>query len=163
VATLNPEFKRDPIDKVVSDLRMIGDGKKAVDGITSDWWSQLVANVSESHPENIDAVKDWFKGFEAVYKEAQAEGHKTLPTAYRSSKSTINKAYSLGVAVLDANGFPKPKTSLVKEMKEVQEPKAPVVKARDALEVLKNNYMECGEQDRKLLRHDIEDFLNGSD
>lgn len=108
-------------NNVVDGLVALAESQGLVDESASDWWGGLVSYVVGSLGGNIEseeARKSLFKDtIEAEYKSEVDS--KTMPGAYRSAKSVINKAAKYGVELLAEDGTARGKSEVEKECAEL--------------------------------------------
>lgn len=113
----------------------------------------------EQSPECIDKH---FKLFEATFKIET--GDKSMPNPYRSAKSVISNAVSLGIDLLDDDGMPKGKTQLQKEIKDAKEPKSTDAKFTDGcsnlIKFIESGTMAMSKADATALLAQVVGVLN---
>jgi len=110
---------------VRKELANIASTSAGLEDCKEEWYKNLVRSVLGNgcpveDPTDSDKTRQgWFKeNMEQPYKEEN--GVKSMETAYRSSKSVINRAIKVNVELLDEHGTPKGKTAVENECKEAE-------------------------------------------
>lgn len=106
-------------------------------------WNTLVLEVAQEYANGheIGAV---LKNAEEKFKEMT--GETTMPSAYRSAKCVIVKAYTLGITTLNSNNEARGKTEVEKAIKEAAPKAEPEMSdvMEDGLAKLRKAYLMCG-------------------
>jgi len=101
----------------------------ASDKLTGDAWKTLVENVQKTVADG-GVVVEVLKNAEAEFKERTK---KPLPSAWRSAKSVVLRAYEKGINLTDEQGVVG-KTAVEKMLKESKEPANSADKVRACME-----------------------------
>lgn len=111
-------------------------------------WNSLVAEVASAYASGQD-IKECLTEAEKAFKEAT--GETSMPTAYRSAKSVVLKAYEYDVQTVDENNQPLGKSAVEKAIKD-RVPKNIKTSSdvlEDGLAMLRKGYLMCAtEADR---------------
>lgn len=118
---LNPDVKIKPAEEIMV-------GYLAASIVENDCWKEEVtflAHETAKYRESVGSeingpvVVSWYKELkEPIETEfKQKNSLKQMPGKYRSAKSVICKALKYGVELLDADGFPRGKSEVEKDLK----------------------------------------------
>ena len=160
-ATVNPNFKRRPIEDVLETLTQAEMAVRASDNIREDCFKQHVANVHEDASWNsatsqylkIEEAEAYFqrlsemeqnriltayfrgKSWDSMTKQEKKDYHKKTGP-FRSMKSVVIGAITAGTPLVDDEGYPLGKTALQTAIKEAKSPEGRLFELFNRIEKL---------------------------